>query len=203
LPRTGSIGEKAARVRVRAVFHGHPSAVDVLALPPAAILAFVRRHRADIHPDQDWETLAEGLGSAVACGAGPDPAEEATEAAVIILDRMAEGAGSPAARARYEYDAMSLRAFVIRALGPRAGDPVRDPARLEEWFFGRARAGYDAAAARVRQLGRQPTEEFLETAALLDRVRLLASVRDSCPDRAVFERTAELARWYALLDLVP
>lgn len=185
------------------MFHGYATAADVLTLPPGEVLAFVRRHRRDIRPDSDWETVAEGLGSVVACGAGPHPSEEVAESAVIVLNRMAEETASPVARARYEATAMSLRAFVIRSRGPRAGDPVRDPARLEEWFFGRVGTGYDATAARVRRLGRLPTEEFLETAALLDRVRLLKGIRDAFPDRQVFERAAELARWYTLLDQVP
>jgi hypothetical protein len=91
---------------------------------------------------------------------------------------------------------MALRVVVINKFGPISGDPVRDAAVLEDWFFQRLNMPIEQAISMAKNSLNLSSDDFLQISALKDRVRLMKSVRP----QQVFLRTDELNKWYALLD---
>lgn len=177
------------------MFPSDQSAVEMMRWPPGDVLARVRRHLEAVDCGEGWQDLAYGCSSSATCGPKPDD-EAATwaTAAVLVYDRLGEVC-APSERARFSDTGMSLRAWAINELGPRSGDPVRDPAILEDWFFRRLDLPYEVAVSMSENLLTLSTEDFLRLSRLKDRVRLMGSVRP----QELFQRIDEIRNWYAII----
>lgn len=171
----------------------------VLEQAPEAVLAWVRQHLPCIDCDEGWEIIAYGCDLEVSLSSEltDDEILALSMSSILIHERLWEICPNSPNRYSFIGSAMGTRASLIQQFGPRAGDPFRDPAYLEDWFFRRLSLSYDAAAAMLNNLPNLPINEILRIYTLMDRLRLLKKMQP----QEMFRRAEELNRWYALLDL--
>jgi hypothetical protein len=188
-------------IRRESMLPDNQSLADVLRLPPGEALTWVQCHSAAIDCCEDWQTLAYGWSSDAATNSNFTDDEDLalTTAAILIYDRLGEICPKSSDRYSFTECGMSSRAFVINKFGPQPGNPVQDPAILEDWFFRRLDLPHEEAVSMSKNSVKLSTEDFLRISSLKDRVRLMKTVQP----QQVFRRRDELDRWYELLETSP
>jgi hypothetical protein len=94
---------------------------------------------------------------------------------------------------------MQLRVGMIRAFGPREGDPALDPAVIARWFFDSLPMAWEEASAKAKNWKLCPIEDIRALAKIKDHASIVNDLCNTTP--CVVE--PELQAWLSLVPDLP
>jgi hypothetical protein len=177
-----------------------PTAQDLLALLPVHEAPKLHAILPAAGEPLNWLGLAFSASTAARAGATADRAAEARAWANVALT-VYEHLGDP----QSQLNAMMLRAYLIRALGPQSGDALLDPERIMSWFRASvvgttAESAAAASATTKSQLRSGPRDEaaerrLLETLTPLRQIKNRLGVIELLAQRPEVVLPADLRAW--------
>ena len=149
----------------------------------------------------NWHGLAEGAAFRWRCSeetGSPDP--RWGRIAVSIYDRLAAGTGVDATiGSSLSRSSMLLRASMIRAFGPLAGDPILDPAVVAGWFFDGLPMPFEVASEKARAPERCGIEDMRALVQIKDKLNVINLINKQ--NTHLFDRNMD--KWLSLIPDLP